>query len=73
MTGAAVEVEVIKLLIERAAQGDHDAQGRLGERYEKGNGVVQDQAEALRLYTQAADQGNAVPPPVLHDWKRHAA
>jgi len=59
MAGAAAEVDELRLLIDDATRGDSDAQCRLGERYERGDGVVQNQAEALRLYTLAAKQGNA--------------
>ncbi|KAJ1640120.1 hypothetical protein T492DRAFT_855479, partial [Pavlovales sp. CCMP2436] len=60
MAGAAVEAKALRLDIERAAQGDPGAQTLLASRYERDDGVVQDQAEALRLYTQAADQGLAI-------------
>ncbi|KAJ1637798.1 hypothetical protein T492DRAFT_900691 [Pavlovales sp. CCMP2436] len=60
MAGVAAETRELRLLIERAAKGDPDALSNLGYRYEKGDGAVQDQAEALRLYTQAAEQGDAV-------------
>jgi len=59
MAGAAAKAEELQLLIDSAEQGNPAAQDELGFRYEHGNGVVQDQAEALRLYTQAADQGLA--------------
>jgi len=72
MAGTVAEAEErLRLLIERAAHGDALAQNTLGTRYEQGDGVVQDQVEALRLYTQAAEQGNAIAPrQVLHDWGR---
>ena len=40
-----------------AEQGDAVAQFSLGEKYGKGEGVLQDHAEAERWYRQAADQG----------------
>lgn len=40
-------------------QGDAEAQYRLGRRYEYGNGVEQDHAEASRLYGLAAEGGHA--------------
>ena len=43
----------------RAALGDAAAQNDLGVNYEKGLGVPQNLAEALRLYRLAADQGYA--------------
>ncbi len=40
-----------------AEQGDADAQHSLGVMYESGWGVPQDDKEAVRLYTLAAEQG----------------
>ena len=42
-----------------ADQGDHQAQGSLGDMYRKGYGVTQDHAEAMKWYLRAADQGSA--------------
>ena len=42
-----------------AEQGDADAQYNLGVMYANGEGVPQDDAEAVRWYRLAADQGNA--------------
>ena len=42
-----------------AAQGDAYAQYNLGFLYEKGQGVVQDYAEAVKWYKLAAAQGFA--------------
>ena len=42
-----------------AEQGDAEAQVNLGLKYDTGEGVVQDAAEAIRWYRLAADQGNA--------------
>jgi TPR repeat protein len=42
-----------------AAQGNVFAQYNLALKYENGQGVVQDYAEAVRLYKLAAAQGNA--------------
>jgi len=42
MAGAAAEAKELRTIIDGAAKGDFDAQRRLGYRYEKGNGVVQD-------------------------------
>ncbi|KAJ1635911.1 hypothetical protein T492DRAFT_962709 [Pavlovales sp. CCMP2436] len=60
MAGAATKAGELRAIFKGAAEGDPDAQRRLGERYEHGDGVAQDQAEALRLYTLAADQGNSL-------------
>ena len=43
----------------RAAQGEAEAQNNLGLRYYKGQGVPQDDAEALKWFRLAAAQGNA--------------
>lgn len=42
-----------------ARLGDAEAQFRLGEMYEKGEGVEQDYEHAAELYLEAARQGNA--------------
>ncbi len=44
-------------IMERAGQGDPIAQDDLATLYEWGAGVVQDTAEAARLYRLAAEQG----------------
>ena len=43
----------------KAEQGDAEAQGNLGYKYATGQGVPQDDAEAVRWYRLAADQGLA--------------
>ena len=42
-----------------AEQGDADAQFNLGVMYANGEGVLKDEAEAVRWYRLSADQGNA--------------
>jgi uncharacterized protein len=42
-----------------AAQGNADAQFKLGVLYNNGAGVIQDDVEALKLFQLAAAQGNA--------------
>jgi TPR repeat protein len=42
-----------------AAQGDAAAQFNLGVKFENGQGVAQDKAEAIRWYRLAAAQGEA--------------
>ena len=42
-----------------AEQGDADAQYNLGVMYDNGEGVTQDDAEAVKWYRRAAEQGNA--------------
>jgi len=57
--GAAAEAAEVRLDYEGAAQGDAASQSILAFRHEHANGLVQEQAEGLRLYTQAAAQGNS--------------
>ncbi len=42
-----------------AQQGDAGAQFLLGSRYDHGQGVTEDDAEAVRWYRLAAEQGHA--------------
>ena len=44
---------------QRADKGDADARYNLGIMYRRGEGVPQDDAEAVAWYRKAADQGNA--------------
>lgn len=44
-------------LMDKAKQGDAEAQNELGFAYETGDGVNQDYAEALKWYQTAAEQG----------------
>lgn len=44
---------------EQAENGDPDAMYQLGNRYNKGDGVEQDAAKAVELYTKAAENGNS--------------
>jgi hypothetical protein len=48
-----------KIDIERATDGDADAQYRVGERYYTGKGVSMNYSEALKWYQKAADMGHA--------------
>jgi uncharacterized protein len=43
----------------KAEQGDAQAQYNLGVMYSKGQGVLQDDKEAVKWYRKAAEQGNA--------------
>lgn len=45
--------------LQAAEQGDADAQNNLGAMYAEGQGVRQDDTEAVRWFRQAADQGLA--------------
>ena len=49
----------LRLLRELADRGDARAQLKLGGMYDDGRGVAQNDAEALKWYRLAADQGNA--------------
>jgi TPR repeat protein len=42
-----------------AEQGNAVAQTALGDRYDEGQGVLQDYVEAVKWYRKAAEQGNA--------------
>ena len=42
-----------------AEQGNDDAQYELGRAYYYGNGVEEDDAEAVKWYKKAAEQGNS--------------
>ncbi len=50
---------VVRELRPLAEQGDAEAQYNLGVMYTNGQGVPQDDAEALQWYRKAAEQGNA--------------
>ena len=49
----------IKLYRMLAETGDASAQNRLGLIYQHGEGVPQDDAEAVKWYLKAAEQGHA--------------
>ena len=57
--GAQAQTPEIDALRARAEQGDAEAQNNLGLRYANGEGVPQDDAEAVRCWRLAAEQGNA--------------
>ena len=52
--------QVIELLLPLVAQGDAEAQFRLGWIYAEGKGVTQDYKEAVKWYRLAAKQGEVV-------------
>ena len=52
-------------LIEKALEGDPDAQLFLGQRYQEGNGVKQNNTEAIKWLKLSAEQGNVYAPYVL--------
>jgi TPR repeat protein len=43
--------------LDEGGKGDADSQYRLGIHYEKGQGVTHDDAEAVKWYRKAAEQG----------------
>jgi TPR repeat protein len=49
----------IQTIIEKANNGDANAQFCLGLMYEEGEGIPQDYNEAIKWYIKAAEQGNA--------------
>jgi uncharacterized protein len=53
-------VEAHRLIRPLADQGDALAQNLLGDMYDRGRGVPQDEVEAVRWYHRAADQGLAI-------------
>ena len=57
--GVLVGQSDIEELKKRAEHGDSVAQNSLGFRYDTGQGVPQDYAEAVRWYRLAAEQGQA--------------
>jgi putative methionine-R-sulfoxide reductase with GAF domain len=54
----AVETAPLDQLTQMAEKGDASAQNLLGLRYVSGEGVKQDEHEAVRWFTKAAEQGN---------------
>lgn len=56
---ATVTEDKIAQLQREAQEGDPDAQYSLAYLYENGLGVPKDEARALELYQQAADQGHS--------------
>jgi TPR repeat protein len=55
----AAERKLVEAAKVRAGQGEANAQYSLGNRYRKGEGVPQDDAESVRWFRKAADQGDA--------------
>ena len=51
-------ISEIKELIEKALEGDPDSQLFLGQLYQEGNGVKQNNAEAIKWLKLSAEQGN---------------
>jgi len=50
---------LFKKYLKAAEKGDAEAQFKLGVMYDKGQGVPQDDAEAVKWYRKAAEQGDA--------------
>ena len=55
----------VKELIEKALEGDPDAQLFLGQRYQEGNGIDQNIQEAMKWLKLSAEQGNVYAPHIL--------
>ena len=55
---APITADELAALTQTAEQGNADAQYRLGERYDNGSGVGQDDVAAVKWYRLAADQGH---------------
>ncbi len=51
-------ISEVKELIEKALEGDPDSQLFLGQLYQEGNGVKQNNAEAIKRLKFSAEQGN---------------
>ncbi len=51
---------LIESILQKAQQGDAEAQTNLGWRYIRGDGVPQDDKEAVKWFQKAADQGQKV-------------
>lgn len=58
LTSASKKSALAATVREAAQRGDASAQVRLGSLYEFGNGVPQDDAQAVVWYRKAAEQGN---------------
>ena len=56
---ATVTEDTIAKLQREAQEGDPDAQYNLAYLYENGKGIPKNEAKALELYQQAADQGHS--------------
>jgi len=67
----AVTEDKITQLQREAQAGDPDAQYNLAYLYENGLGVAKDEAKALDLYQQAADQGHPEAQNSLNAKKAH--
>ena len=67
-TSSETEDKIARLQRE-AQQGSSDAQYELAYLYENGIGVAKDEAKALELYQQAADQGHPAAKTNLDDLK----
>jgi TPR repeat protein len=59
ITASTVTEDKVAQLQREALKGDPDAQYNLAYLYENGLGVPKDEARALELYQQAADQGHS--------------
>ena len=58
VTNASTKPKTLEDLRKLAEQGDAEAQWEMGYHYRTGEGVLQDDAEAVRWFSLAADQGH---------------
>ena len=56
---APLSTDPVAVIRQRAEQGNAAAQYNLGVAYDNGEGVTKSDAEAVKWYRLAADQGNA--------------
>ena len=55
----------VKELMDKALEGDRDAQPFLGQRYQEGNGIDRNIQEAMIWLKLSAEQGNVYAPHIL--------
>jgi len=60
VSSAAIDMASLDELKRLAEQGDIPAQNAMGRRFAQGEGVAQDEVEAVRWFTKAAEQGSVV-------------
>ena len=58
LCGSAIAADLDPALVEKAEKGDSTAQYFLGAMYAKGEGVPKDNAEAVKWFRKAAEQGH---------------
>ena len=61
----------VKELMDKALEGDPDAQLFLGQRYQEGNGIDQNIQEAMKWLKLSAEQGNVYAPHILKKLRKN--